>query len=133
MVKNYGIHDEWKDLDKVNDIDIKAIDGVIDSIKVNGEEAGGGGGDFSTATVEIDNTTRTSINCAVPVISEEQQGVCKALARITGEDHIFNTVPLYKGKALLVFQSGTIEATGAVDKLGDIAYIVTGDATFTIS
>lgn len=42
MVKNYGIHDKWKDLDKVNDIDIKSIDGVIDSIKVNGEEAGGG-------------------------------------------------------------------------------------------
>ena len=52
MVKNYGIHDEWKDLNKVNDIVIKSVDGVIDSIKVNGEEAGGGGGggDYPTTT-----------------------------------------------------------------------------------
>lgn len=50
MVKNYGIHDEWKDLNKVNDIDIKSVDGVIDSIKVNGEEAGGGGGDYPILT-----------------------------------------------------------------------------------
>ena len=61
MVKNYGIHDEWKDLDKVNDIDIKSVDGVIDSIKVNGEEAGGGGGDFKNAVVKIvSNRSRAS-------------------------------------------------------------------------
>lgn len=135
MVKNYGIHDEWKDLNKVNDIDIKSIDGVIDSIKVNGEEAGGGGSsDFSTATVTIDNTTRTSINCAVPVISEELEGACKAIARITGEDYLVNTVPLYKGKALLMFQGGTISVTGAIDgSLGGGAFVVTGDGSITIA
>ena len=50
MVKNYGIHDVWTDLDKVNDVDIKAVDGVIDSIKVNGEEAGGGGNEYPLVT-----------------------------------------------------------------------------------
>ena len=57
MVKNYGIHDTWTDLDKVNDVDIKAVDGVIDSIKVNGEEAGGGG-DFTIAKLTIGGTER---------------------------------------------------------------------------
>lgn len=42
-VKNYGIHDEWTDLDKLNTVDIKSVDGVIESVKINGEEAGGGG------------------------------------------------------------------------------------------
>lgn len=41
-VKNYGIHDKWTDLDKLNNIDIKSVDGVIESVKINGEEAGGG-------------------------------------------------------------------------------------------
>lgn len=41
-VKNYGIHDKWTDLDKLNIIDIKSVDGVIESVKINGEEAGGG-------------------------------------------------------------------------------------------
>ena len=39
-VKNYGIHDKWTDLDKLNNIDIKSVDGVIESVKINGEEAG---------------------------------------------------------------------------------------------
>ena len=43
-VKNYGIHDKWTDLDKLNNVDIKSVDGVIESVKINGEEAGGGGG-----------------------------------------------------------------------------------------
>ena len=62
MVKNYGIHDEWKDLNKVNDIDIKSVDGVIDSIKVNGEEAGGGGeNSYTIKTIVVDYTTQEPI------------------------------------------------------------------------
>lgn len=98
------------------------------------ELGGGGSSDFSTASVTIDNTTRTSINCAVPVISEELQGVCKALRRITGEDYMTISVPLYKGKALLMFQDGTISVTGAIDgSLGGGAFVVTGDGSITIS
>lgn len=41
-VKNYGIHDKWTDLDKLNNVDIKSVDGVIESVKINGEEAGSG-------------------------------------------------------------------------------------------
>lgn len=42
-VKTYGIHDKWTDLDKLNNVNVKSVDGVIESVKINGEEAGGGG------------------------------------------------------------------------------------------
>ena len=55
-IKTYGVHDQWVDLDRTNNVEIKSTDGVIDSVKINGEEHGGGGGgssDFSTANVTI--------------------------------------------------------------------------------
>ena len=30
-VKNYGIRDQWTNLDKLNNVDIKSVDGVIES------------------------------------------------------------------------------------------------------
>ena len=61
-VKNYGIHDKWTDLDKLNNVDIKSVDGVIESVKINGEEAGGGGSsDFSTATMTLDTGDRFKV------------------------------------------------------------------------
>lgn len=58
-VKNYGIHDKWMDLDKLNNIDIKSVDGVIESVKINGEEAGGGGGEFKIANITWVNLPET--------------------------------------------------------------------------
>ena len=82
-VKNYGIHDKWTDLDKLNTIDIKSVDGVIESVKINGEEAGGGSswqtvfegsvttvkdGGFNVAPIDTNisaNTIKVSINNVV--------------------------------------------------------------------
>ena len=61
-VKNYGIHDKWTDLNKLNNVDIKSVDGVIVSVKINGEEAGGGG---SWQTVFEDSVT-TEIEGGAP-------------------------------------------------------------------
>lgn len=41
-VKNYLINDKWLDIDKQNIVEVKSTDGVIESIKLNGEEYGGG-------------------------------------------------------------------------------------------
>lgn len=55
MDKYYGIHDDWPDLEKSNDVEIKSKDGVIESVLVNGEESGSGtgGGDFKKANVTV--------------------------------------------------------------------------------
>lgn len=41
--KNYMINDKWLDLDKQNIVELQSVDGVLDSVKLNGEEYGGGG------------------------------------------------------------------------------------------
>lgn len=53
--KNYMINDKWLDIDKENIVELQSVDGEIGSVKVNGEDYGGGGGssDFSTAEVTI--------------------------------------------------------------------------------
>lgn len=58
MDKFYGIHDDWPDLEKSNDVEIKSKDGVIESVLVNGEESGSGsgGGDFKKVTVTLSCT-----------------------------------------------------------------------------
>ena len=42
--RTYQIMDPWKDRDVVNLVDVKAVDGEITEVKVNGQPAGGGGG-----------------------------------------------------------------------------------------
>lgn len=36
--KNYMINDKWLDLDKQNIVELQSVDGVLDSMKVNGSE-----------------------------------------------------------------------------------------------
>lgn len=84
--KNYMINDKWLDLDKQNIVELQSVDGVLDSMKVNGSEivtpsgkititengtdidiaqyatadvaveGGGGSSDFSTAQVTVNNS-----------------------------------------------------------------------------
>ena len=41
MIKTYGVHDHWTDINRKNDVDIMSVDGVITGIKVNGEDFSG--------------------------------------------------------------------------------------------
>ena len=58
--KNYKIRDNWLDIDKYNDVDIQSVDGVIQTVKVNGEDVGGGGGDLPTATIVFNMTNHAN-------------------------------------------------------------------------
>lgn len=53
--RTYQIIDPWKDRDVVNLVDVKAVDGEITDVKVNGEPAGGGGGEVPTVTFKVIN------------------------------------------------------------------------------
>ena len=143
--RTYQIMDPWKDRDVVNLVDVKAVDGEITDVKVNGEPAGGGGGDFSTAQVTIDNSNNQG---SYPEIygsiidSYNEGGLPPTLVDCTSGyiapyDPIQTyTIILYKGKARLsVNASGvtTITVSGNVTDNGDAAYIVSGNGTITIS
>ena len=41
--KSYCIRDDWKDINKVNYVAFKSVDGEVQDLTVNGEPAGGGG------------------------------------------------------------------------------------------
>lgn len=136
-VKNYGIRDQWTNLDKLNNVDIKSVDGVIESVKINGEEAGGGGSsDFSTATVTLTNPPQGG-----GTVEFEQSVYISVFGTMVGGgggfSDIESSIPfvLYKGEGYANFP---LKQNFAVT--GDIEYdqefgglIIRGDGTLTIS
>ena len=129
-VKNYGIHDKWTDLDKLNNVDIKSVDGVIESVKINGEEAGGGGSsDFSTAEVTI--ITPNEITVVVPFANEDDSWSDGTMA--IGSDGATVTAILYKGKAAIWSPNSDVTSVSGNATLDDGVAYVTGDCTITIS
>ena len=144
-VKNYGIHDQWTNLDTLNSVDIKSVDGVIESVKINGEEAGGGSSDFSTAVVTIiDGRTPTSgttmafqVSNLVTYNDEDGVTAVNGLRTFPEDSFSFNTI-LYKGKAISYISFEGISQMPTLS--GNITFsqeyegfIITGDCTITIS
>ena len=129
-VKNYGIHDKWTDMDKLNIIDIKSVDGVIESVKINGEEAGGGGSsDFSTATV----TVVGNINACIPYTTTIEMGdPFDALVAVEQIVTNGSQIPLYKGKLVIEIKH-EVTVSGNIESLGNGMYLITGDCTITRS
>lgn len=54
--KSYCVRDDWKDKSISNYVAFKSVDGEIQDLTVNGEPAGGGGGDIIHATVTFNVT-----------------------------------------------------------------------------
>lgn len=144
-IKNYMINDKWLDIAKQNIVEVESTDGVIGSVKVNGQEYGGGGGssDFSTAEVAIVNGSGTTIPMIYieNVIEENALGEESPAGVINAVYNIGSTasirVPLYKGGAL--WQIGDelfdyeISVSGSATKVASAIYHITGDCTITIS
>lgn len=148
--KNYMINDKWLDLDKQNIVELQSVDGVLDSLKVNGSEietpsgkititengtdidiaqyaladvnveGGGGSSDFSTAEVEIN-------------------GIAEIYGAFLKEDETYyinsgtpTTIILYKGKATLMSLHAPQSVTGNISYDSDREeFTVTGDGTIT--
>lgn len=130
-VKTYGIHDKWTDINKNNSVDIKSVDGVIESVKINGEEAGGGGGDFTTATVTITAGGPCIVNIAN--VSEEIGSVPTIVA--TNKPRTFTAI-LYKGHASASVPDENRQITsvsGGATVVEGRPIEITGDCTITIS
>lgn len=96
-------------------------------------EGGGGGGDFTTANLQIVNQGGYPINLTFAT-------VMRNTATMGGytEYTDSNVLPiiLYKGLAGLVVEllsGGNISVSGAIESQGDNLYIITGDCTITIS
>lgn len=127
--KNYKIKDNWLDIDKYNVVDVQSVDGVIQGVKVNGEDAGGGGGDFSTATMNIviNDNVDLNISCAFLRRGKIMGGTFK----FSQDTSI--TIVLYKGTALIDLTDNnlSIYTSGAITSEGSGTYTASGDCTIT--
>lgn len=135
-VKTYGIHDQWTDLNKLNIVEIKSENGVVESVKINGEDSGGGGGesDFSTAEVSVViNTEDEFISNLMMVIILEENRMQTAFALNQGTF----TVPLFKGSLYTVYAGlnpAKLTVTGDAEydsEHGDLT--ITGNCTITLN
>lgn len=137
-VKNYMINDKWLDIAKQNIVEVKSTDGVIGSVKVNGEEYGGGGGssDFSTAEVTFISVSDTY---GANVTTVDNDSLKHETYEVSPQNPVTVTIPLYKGKNILPViciqgndQSYMPTTEGSiVFDLDSFGYIVTGNGSIT--
>ena len=135
-VKNYMINDKWLDIAKQNIVEVESTDGVIGSVKVNGEEYGGGGGssDFSTAEVTVNNTTGNNIQgIKVQVYDTPTSGVVPSNTYQVGSRSYI--VPLYKGACFWYFtESANVSVSGDIEWDSEEQEVrISGNGTITIS
>lgn len=138
-VKNYLINDKWLDIDKQNIVEIKSTDGVIGSVKLNGEEYGGSGGggesDFSTAEVTVNISGGFALY--VPYLIEvEGEIYFDTLIADSGTYNIVmynNTASGYVIDPINASVTPTISVTGNAVVGGQGEVGITGVCTITIS
>jgi hypothetical protein len=131
--KTYQIMDPWKDMDKVNLVDVKSVDGEITDVKVNGEPAGGGGGgDFSTAEVTVIVEGDGDYNSITAPLIDGNQAT--GFGEPRDERTVF-TVILYKGTAIaeidVVGGETPLTVSGNIT-INDRVLTITGDGTVTV-
>lgn len=137
ITKSYSMRDDWIDKGVVNTVAFKSVDGEVDTVLVNGEPAGGGGGDFSIAQVSSSNNTGSDIEltAGVPIIEDEEFYTRDYL--VAGDETL--SIVLYKGgPSVFTFETvATVTVTGSIDLITfgqtQKEIHVTGNGTITIS
>ena len=144
-IKTYGVHDQWVDLDRTNDVEIKSTDGVIDSVKINGEEQGGGGGgssDLSTAivTLRLGETSVPGLEYASlnnTLTLDDEIWTIEPETLIPPINTTTKTVVLYQGKTYLfdnMIENAIESVEGNITYDDDnVWYVITGDCTVVLA
>ena len=129
--KSYCIRDDWKDINKVNYVAFKSVDGEVQDLTVNGEPAGGGGG--TTAEVTFVNNTNNEVEIAIPFLDQSPSGYYfnTDFYAIPGTNNPIIT-PLYDGQTVTMIPGHTIEVSGSA-ALEFSGVKITGNCTITIS
>lgn len=161
--KNYMINDKWLDIDKQNIVELQSVDGVLDSLKVNGSEVvtpsgkititengtdidiaqyaladvnvegGGGSSDFSTAEVTVVGT-ENEVYFWMPCIVEADDDLPATIMVDNMAGHNHTyIVPLYKGECDVPI-FGATTVQCVGSATSDGGWVyITGDCTITIS
>lgn len=142
--RTYQIMDPWKDRGVVNLVDVKAVDGEITEVKVNGQPAGGGG---TLAGYDIISVTVTATDNVVPfavanLVDYDNDGELRGAFIINNNYYADMTQMIAANstqtfnllhKSGITFESpvqGTPVITGNATYSGNTIYI-TGDCSIT--
>lgn len=138
--RTYQIMDPWKDRDVVNLVDVKAVDGEITEVKVNGEPAGGGGGGttITTPNITISDPSEEGISMIGLWLTPDGGSYIGSLA--TDDQNANNFKPvLLNGKGIYYYNSNTLPSSHnqyvEFIKAGEhrkYYMIISGQATITI-
>lgn len=128
--KYYGINDKWTDDDIENVIEVASEDGSVNSVKVNGEDYGGGGGgdSFQLVDVTVINTKAStqSLNSVIAwqTIGVVGEGLAQGLS-VSANQTI--NAKLLTGR---YFSSESITLSGDITK-ANFVLTITGPGTIT--
>ena len=133
--RTYQIMDPWKDRDVVNLVDVKAVDGEITEVKVNGEPAGGGGGSLGTATVIVKNNYRNYATVYSIQVNPDGQLTAVSNSMMSGQTTTFIRVAVLGDKILFTTEYGRtmVVTSGSAQMKSNTEAIITGDCSLTIT
>ena len=151
--KNYMINDKWLDLDKQNIVELQSVDGVLDSLKVNGSEietpsgkititengtdidvaqyaladvnveGGGGSSDFSTAEVTISKGAMGTQVDGIIPWLSEEDNQTYSTVELVDEETLTVKVPV-GGNSITVYFSRSAQSTdGNIESAGDVSFM----------
>ena len=132
--KSYCIRDDWKDINKVNYVAFKSVDGDVQDLTVNGEPAGGGGGGATTAEVTFVNNTNDEVVIQLPFLDHNPfigDYFDTVYTAVQGSNEPIIT-PLYNGQTYTSIAGHTIDLSGSATVAG-AGVKITGNCTITIS
>lgn len=106
---------------------------IEQAVRLLGEHigGGGGGGDFTTAKATIQNGGQAPIFLSCALDSEQMTASMPLI--MPSAAPVEYTAILYKGKAVLGVQGGTVTSSGSIEDAGQGMYLITGDCTVTVS
>lgn len=161
--KNYMINDKWLELDKQNIIELQSVDGVLDSLKVNGSEietpsgkititengtdidiaqyaladvnveGGGGSSDLTTAQITVTDEYEVEIKVAVAIDDDGNKLSASTIAGSGVYDVILYGGVCYASIPTAEAEGYTVSVSGDLELLEYDDIIITGDGAITIS
>lgn len=135
ITKSYIMRDDWIDKGVVNTVAFKSVDGEVQDLLVNGEPAGGGGGEgVSYATMTISDPHRIGITIIGLMYNVEGE---LYVTRITTDDpEVANTKAVLGNGSTVLCTNGNVSASGnaTVEPDGNDfnLIIITGNCAITV-
>ena len=138
-VKTYMMNDKWLDLNKLNHVFVKSVDGVIQGIEVNGVPAGGGGPEYDTVTVTIPanlDIAADTVDYASSFFFDDENGLYFFPVQTVdpAEDNVFSIAKPVNGFAFIAILEHSVifdfdNSTGDFEPIDDYLVLINGNAT----